>query len=165
MSDQPATTQVRLLRYTEADSKRANKEWKATCGPHSIAAACGITLEDVRAAMVRAGVNYRGWMSPTQVLNTLHALCTFPRSIQSNLKTMDLCNGINRVQWEGKWLNPGVPARIAYFHTHLVAHFDGLVLCTGCLVAEWVPVDAWREFHLKGNPPSPFHITHHWTLG
>ena len=150
-----------ILRYTEADSDRANDEWKATCGPHSIAAACGKTLEDVRAAMLRAGVNYRGWMSPTQVTNTLHALGVFP-SIQSKLKTMELCDGINRVQWEGKWLNPGVPPRVAYFHTHLVAHFSGFVLCTAT-VHGWVPADEWRNFHTNVLK-SPFHITHHWTI-
>jgi hypothetical protein len=154
---------MKPLLYTEADSEAAYKEWKATCGPHSIAAACGKSLEDVRQAMVRAGVNYRGWMSPTQVMNTLIALGEF-RGVTKGLKTMDLCNGINRVQWEGKWLNPGVPARVAYFHTHLVAHFNGLVLCTACLVDTWVPVDSWRHFHLTDEPPSPFHVTHHWPI-
>ena len=154
---------ARPLLYTEADSSRAHKEWKATCGPHSIAAACSVTLDAVRDAMARAGVNYRGWMSPTQVINTLHALGVFPQ-IQSKLKTWDLCNGINRVQWEGKWLNPGVPPRVAYFHTHLVAHFDGWVLCTCCETAKWIPEWEWRHFHLNCEPRSPFHITHHWTL-
>lgn len=113
--------------------------------------------------MTTAGVNYRGWMSPTQVEKTLVALGK-NYSLTSKLKTADLCQGINRVQWEGKWLNPGVPARIAYFHTHLVAHFDGWVLCTACLVDKWIPVDEWRSFHLEVEPPCPFHITHHYTL-
>jgi hypothetical protein len=154
---------MKPLLYTEADSEAAYKEWKATCGPHSIAAACGKTLEEVRAAMVEASVNYRGWMSPTQVMNTLIALGEF-HGVTKGLKTMDLCNGISRVQWEGKWLNPGVPARVAYFHTHLVAHFNGMVLCTACLVDAWVPVDKWRHFHLNTEPPSPFHVTHHWPI-
>ncbi len=102
-------------------------------------------------------------MSPTQVTNTLIELNHF-FGRTAGLKTMDLCDGINRVQWEGKWLNPGVPARVAYFHTHLVAHFQGLVLCTACLTDKWIPVDEWRDFHLNTHPPSPFHITHHWPV-
>lgn len=149
---------MKSLRYTEADSKSALKKWKATCGPHSIAAACEKTLEEVRAAMLQAGVNYRGWMSPTQVSNTLGALGQ-RYQLTTKLRTAALCNGINRVQWEGKWLNPGVPPRIAYFHTHLVAHFNGWVLCTCCRDAEWIPAVDWAAFLPAIHP---FHITHHW---
>ena len=149
-----------MLKFTESDSERASKEWNATCGPHSIAAALGLTLEQVRPALA----NYKGWMSPTQMTEALHALDVFPKAILSRLKTMDLCEGINRVQWEGKWLNPGVPARVAYFHTHWVAHFRGWVLCTACEPAKWIPADEWRSFHLECEPRSPFHITHHYIL-
>lgn len=154
---------MKTLLFNQADSDQANKEWKATCGPHSIAAACSVPLDRVREAMIQAGVNYRGWMSPTQVANTLKALGQAYK-LTAGLKTLDLCNGINRVQWEGKWLNPGVPPRVAYFHTHLVAHFDGWVLCTACEAAEWLPANAWRHFHLKVEPVSPFHVTHHWSF-
>ncbi len=156
-------SQPRPLFYTEQDSIEANKAWKATCGPHSIAAACGITLERVRATMSLAGINYRGWMSPTQVGNTLRALGRSYK-LTSGQKTTNLCNGINRIQWEGKWLNPGVPARVAYFHTHLVAHFDGWVLCTACVTDTWIRADDWRQCLLSEPDPSPFHITHHYEL-
>jgi hypothetical protein len=152
---------MKPLKYTEEDSKRANKEWKATCGPHAIAAACEVSLEQVREGMLKAAVNYRGWMSPTQVTRTLLTLGRV-HNYASGLKTQDLCEGINRVQWEGKWLNPGVPARVAYFHTHLVAQFQGVVLCTCCINHEWVPLEDWRAF-IPG-ACYPFHITHHWTL-
>jgi hypothetical protein len=152
-----------LLRFTQEESERANEQWGATCGPHSIAAACGKTLEEVRQAMVSASVNYRGWMSPTQVTKTLLALGVM-HNLASRLKTMNLCDGINRVQWEGKWLNPGVPPRVAYFHTHIVAHFGGWVLCTGCLCAKWIRVENWKHFFLETEPLQPFHITHHFQL-
>lgn len=148
-----------LLRFTEADSDRAQKEWKATCGPHSIAAACGFTLHEVRFALA----NYKGWMSPTGMERALEVL-TVPYRRTSHLKTQELCEGINRIQWEGSWLNPGVPARIAYFHTHWVAHFGGWVLCTACLPYQWIRVESWRQFHLEDTPPTPFHITHHYAL-
>lgn len=147
------------LKFTVADSQSAHQNWKATCGPHAIAAACGLSLEEVRGAIE----NYRGWMNPTQVSNTLRNL---KRSftLQSQLKTQKLCEGINRIQWEGPWLKPGRPATEAYRHTHYVAHIQGMVLCTACLAAEWIPVDEWRKHHLETEPASPFHVTHHWRL-
>lgn len=147
------------LQFTAEQSAAANKEWKATCGPHVIAAALGITLEEVRAALE----GYKGWMSPTQVTTALNKLGSDFRLV-SGLKTMDLCDGISRIQWEGPWLDPGKPKRIAYFHTHYVAHFRGMVLCTACLPAEWIPVEGWRKHLLESEPASPFHVTHHWIL-
>jgi hypothetical protein len=148
MSDLPK------LCYSAEESERANLDWKASCGPHSIAAACGLTLEAVRPALV----NYKGWMSPTQMSQ---ALLFLGRLTQARVvKTLTLCNGINRVQWEGKWLNPGVPPRVAYFHTHWVAHCRGWVLCTACAPAEWIREDEWAEFHHSQG--RPFHITHHY---
>jgi len=145
------------LRYSGPDSQRARDEWNATCGPHSIAAACDLTLEEVRVAMT----GYKGWMSPTMVGATLAAL-NRPYSLQKGLKTTTLCEGINRIQWEGKWLDPGVPARVAYFHTHYVAHREGWVLCTALFPAIWLPVGLWKQEHDRlGNP---FHITHHYIL-
>ena len=152
-----------ILHYTKADSEAAFKEWKAQCGPHSIAAACGLKLSDVRDAIVAAGITHKGWMSPTYVSRTLDQLGR-KYTLETGLKTMALCEGINRVQWEGKWLNLGVPARVAYFHTHLVAHFGGWVLCTAYLVDLWIPAQEWQDFHLNCEPKSPFHITHHWTF-
>lgn len=119
----------------------------------------GLTLEEVRPALV----NYKGWMSPTQVIQALTTLGQ-KFTLTKGLKTQELCNGINRIQWEGKWLNPGAPPRLAYFHTHYVAHFDGWVLCTACTSWRWLPVREWMWFHLKEEPPSPFHITHHFAF-
>lgn len=148
-----------ILRFTEAESDRAHAEWKATCGPHSIAAACGLTLDEVRAALPP----YKGWMSPTMIGETLRALAR-PYTLRKGLKTQELCNGVNRIQLEGKWLDPGVPARVAYFHTHYVAHRAGWVLCTVCRAAQWIPVHVWRRVLLEGADPKPFHVTHHYHL-
>ncbi len=150
---------MKALLYSEADSDRANHEWKASCGPHSIAAACGLTLDQVRPALT----NYKGWMSPTQMLNALRTLNHFPGEIYNPLKTPKLCEGINRIQWEGKWLNPGVPPRVAYFHTHWVAHFGGMVLCTATDPATWVKEPDWRDFQVNALK-SPFHVTHHYVM-
>lgn len=144
------------LQFTEADSDRAHREWKATCGPHAIAAALGLTLDHVRQYLHE----YRGWMNPTQMTRTLLALRKIHNST-ARLKTADLCNGINRIQFEGPWLNPGVPAKAAYAHTHWVAHFDGQVFCTACSVSAWLPARHWRAVLIESD--SPFHITHHYS--
>lgn len=146
-----------VLRYTEAESDLAHEVWLASCGPHSIAAACGLNLDAVRVALPQ----FKGWMSPTMIGETLRALGR-PYILRKGLKTEGLCDGINRIQWEGKWLNPGVPARVAYFHTHYVAHRSGWVLCTACLTADWIPVHAWREVLLEKQ--MPFHVTHHYQM-
>lgn len=145
------------LRYTQDDSEKANGEWGASCGPHSLAAACGISLDDVRRAMPP----FKGWMNPTMIGETLRTLGR-SYTLRKGLKTQDLCEGINRLQWEGKWLDPGVPARVAYFHTHWVAQFNGWVLCTACLADEWLPANIWRIFVAQAN--KPFHVTHHYTI-
>jgi hypothetical protein len=147
------------LRFTLAESEAAHKAWKASCGPHSIAAACGMTLDTVRSSLE----GYKGWMNPTQVTAVLRDQRR-PFELKTQLKTDVLCEGINRIQWEGPWLKPCAPPRLAYFHTHYVAHRNGWVLCTACLSAEWIRVEDWRNHHLTVEPVSPFHITHHWIL-
>ena len=142
------------LRYTAADSEKANQDWKATCGPHSIAAALGLTLKEVRPQIPK----YKGWMSPTQMEQTLQNLkARF--SLVKELKTDELCPGINRIQWEGPWLNDPNPIK-AYFHTHWVAHFNGWVLCTAYEPALWIRTDEWRTHHCE----NPFHVTHHYII-
>lgn len=147
------------LKFNETDSQWAAKTWKASCGPHSIAAACELSLEQVRPALL----GYRGWMNPTQMEAALRALGK-PVTVTKGLKTQELCEGISRIQWEGSWLNPGVPPRVAYHHTHWVAHRRGWVLCTACLPHLWIPIKHWRHFHLNVSPPTPFHVTHHFAL-
>lgn len=142
------------LRFTADDSDAAYDQWGANCGPHSIAAACGETLVAMRTALP----DFRGFMSPTEINRALLVLCK-NANFKSRLKTKTLCNGINRIQWEGKWLNPGVPPRVAYFHTHYVAHFDGWVLCTAQVPWLWLSIEEWNRL-----TTDPWHITHHWEM-
>lgn len=78
------------------------------------------------------------------------------------LKTSALCEGINRVQWEGSWLNPGVPVAAAYHHTHWIAHSNGFVLCTATCSDMWLQVDRWAEY--LAAEKKPWHVTHHYIL-
>lgn len=150
------------LLFTEAQSQRASAEWKASCGPHSIAAACGLTLDQVKAVLPE----FQGWMAPTLMEQTL--LCLGQEfqltKLAASEKSIILCEGINRIQWEGPWLKPGVPVRAAYRHTHWVACSQGMVLCTACLPATWITWEEWVSFHFEEAPTSPFYVTHHYRL-
>lgn len=145
------------LFYSERDSLEAHDTWGASCGPHSIAAILGLSLVQVRERLV----NFRGWMSPMMVADTLRRLDA-AYTLRKGLKTRVMCNGLNRVQWEGSWLNPGVPVAAAYAHTHWIAQVDGWVLCSLIDPASWVPLEAWEREIAKTNPP--FHVTHHYRM-
>ena len=145
------------LTYTLAQSRAAFQEWKASCGPHAIAAIGRFTLDEVRDALG----NYRGWMSPTQVEDTLTVLGV-PFRRTNHLCTKALCNGLNRLQWEGPWLKPGVPEAVAYHHTHWVAHRAGWVLCTAANPACWIPLLSWFTYLEQQQPP--WHVTHHYEI-
>lgn len=145
------------LAYSRVESLKAQRDWKAACGHHSLAASLGISLELIR-SVVKAG---RAWMSPTHITEALRGL-NRRFVLTSGLCTSDLCEGINRVQFEGPWLNPGVPATAAYKETHYVAHRSGWVLCTVCCPNRWIPRDDWaREL---SSICLPFHVTHHWFI-
>lgn len=150
------------LKFDADLSSDANEEWGANCGAHSIAAVCGLPLEVIRPHIP----NFRGWMNPTQVSGTLASLGR-AFTLTKGLKTQELCTGINRVQWEGPWLEPGRPPAAAYRHTHYVAHFadpagSGWVLCTAICPWAWVHRTEWKKQTLgRGDL---WHITHHWKL-
>lgn len=145
------------LRFSFAESVVANAKWGANCGPHSLAAALGLTLDEVRLALGR----FKGWMSPTAMEDALRRL-TVDAKPAKGLRTTHLADGINRLQWEGPWLAPGVAPAHAYPHTHWVAHRAGLVLCTVVHPAQWTPVQEWTaRLAATGRP---WHVTHHYRL-
>ena len=132
-----------ILHYTAEQSDRAHEEWQATCGHHAIAAACGISLDAVRAAFPKLC----GYTSPTMLMTTLHALqrgfsVQRPGTI---LARHSPASGpaMFRIQWEGTWLNPEVPKAAAYKHTHWVAICDGWVLDPMLHTTVWYPLAVW----------------------
>lgn len=145
------------LSYSPMESHQAKTIWKASCGPHSIAAACGISLNKTRAHLD----GFRGLLNPTEIGAALQSLKQKFNTL-GRLKTQKLCEGINRVQWEGPWLDEDRPPHHAYQHTHYVAFRQGWVLCTTIASDRWVPEEEWRKT-LSDNK-KPLHITHHWEI-
>lgn len=146
-----------ILPWTPTMSEQARKAWKANCGPHSIAAALSISLDEVHAAVPE----FRGWMSPALVRLTLHEL-RVRVATATRVRVDWLCNGLNYIQWEGWWLDRGQPAREAYKHSHWVAHWDGWVLCTAVNPNTWLTLDEWKQ--RLAAMEMPWHVRAHYRL-
>jgi hypothetical protein len=130
------------LLFNAKAAEAAYAEWGANCGPMSLAAALALDLPTVRTMI--DGFEGKGYTNPTMMLRALdRAGIKYQRS--SKLKTQDLCEGINRLQWEGPWLRPGVPPAAAYGYTHWVAAAEGRVFCTATAVIGWMPRKEWER--------------------
>lgn len=163
------------LRFTEEQSEEANDTWGANCGPHSLAAILGKTLDEARVLLApKFDEKFRergyGFTNPTMMGNALaRAGQTF--KLTKNLRTDELCEGVNRIQWEGPWLKPGVPPIVAYGHTHWVACREGLVFCTAAPVYDfggsqgWLTLEQWRcliSVLCHREKFAGWHVTHHY---
>jgi hypothetical protein len=152
------------LLFDDAAFTLANGLWHVNCGPGSLAAALALDLETVRQLMPE--FEGKGYTNPTMIEQALgRAGIVFRRT--KGLVTDVLCEGINRVQWSGPWLKPGVPAGAAYQRTHWVAAAQGMVFCT-CSAIAWIPLAAWRAHMHTVCSTIPrcdgWHVTHHYAF-
>lgn len=158
------------LRFSAADANHAYEKWGANCGPGALAAALGLTLNQVRNHLI--GFYAKGYTNPTMMWDALHSLGA---EFHINAKKPVLwprC-GLARIQWEGPWTKPGVPPRVAYRHTHWVAVdsrdasnvgiFDINAMSSG----GWISLKDWSEslvpWLLKETEPKAsglWHLTH-----
>lgn len=156
---------MNYLAFTEEDSFRAHEEWDANCGPHALATGLGVTLD--RARELLPLFEGRAYTTPKMMAEAIQ-LATGSVTRLSGGKVKEFYrDGIWRVQWEGRWTQPGVPAIAAYPHTHWVTHFNGHIYCT-CCPHEWWPVDTWKRLiqvvisDMKG--VTGWHLTHCYPL-
>ena len=152
------------LAFSYIESCLANETWGANCGPHSLAAALGIGLEEARVLMpefTSRPLRSR-FTNPTMMGSALNRSGVRFTCIK-NIKSQELTDGISRVQFVGEWLNPDRHPAEAYRHTHWVAHFRGFVLCTAVNPFAWVTKEDWkRELQAEGHS---WYITHWYFLG
>ena len=117
------------IRFTAEEAAQASDAWGFNCGPGAI---CG---------------EARGYTNPTLMLNVLKAL-----SVKFSVRRGRVWPrfGLARIQWAGPWTQPGVPALVAYRHTHWVGvrslgqaiHiFDINAVRDG----GWLPVQVWSQ--------------------
>lgn len=103
--------------FTAADARAAYAEWGANCGPGAIAGLLGLTLAELRPSL--GDFESKRYTNPSlmwKILTTLKVSWRLVRPPRAWPR-----HGLARVQWEGPWSAPGVPAQAAYRHTHWVA--------------------------------------------
>lgn len=159
--------------FSADDAERAHTEWGCNCGPAALAAILEMTLDEVRPHM--GDFEGKRYTNPTLMLNTLHRLSVVFSYRGGHLGRSNWpAYGLARIQWEGPWTKPGVPARAAYRHTHWVGVngrsrddigiFDVNALGNG---SGWCPLQDWSDdivpWILKECAPRAdggWHITH-----
>lgn len=105
-----------LTLFSAEDAERAAEEWGLNCGPSALAAIGRLTLDQVRPLM--GDFESKGYTNPTLMFESLDRLGA--RWSQRRDKEWPVY-GLVRIQWTGPWTKQGVPARVAYRHTHWVA--------------------------------------------
>lgn len=134
-------------RFTIDDAVRASDEWGCNCGPSAIAAITNLTLDEVRPHL--GDFESKRYTNPTLMWAALDSVGQpWKRVGRESWPRW----GVVRVQWEGPWTKPGVPARAAYRHTHWVGActlesgkvgiFDINALSNN---SGWVSFAAWAE--------------------
>ncbi|HEY1048182.1 MAG TPA: hypothetical protein VGE39_00450, partial [Prosthecobacter sp.] len=108
---------------------------------------------------------------PKMISETLKALGKCPMQFTEN-RRMDPppanVVAILRIQWEGPWLKPGVPAKAAYTQTHYIAVVGrGLVLDTAQDANVLTPWAEWerqtdRYAVTRCKRSTGWHFTHIW---
>jgi len=158
-------------RFTLADVERAADEWGCNCGPASVAAICGLTLDEVRPHL--GDFERKHHTNPTLMWGILRSL-----GVRFSCRRYDWTRdgwptwGLARVQWEGPWTAPGVPPVVAYRFSHWVGAkmvqngvgiFDVNCLNNGsgwCSVKDWTNIVVpWiTKQYPRAN--GGWHITH-----
>ena len=155
-------------RFTIDDANRAQAEWGANCGPGSIAAVLGLTLDELRPHL--GDFEQKRYTNPTLMWDILKRLGVSWRVVRG-AQTWPAF-GLARVQWEGPWTAPGVPMRVRYRYSHWVgaATIEGAVRVfdLNCMcVGGWVSLEEWRgsvvpwllkELYPKAD--GKWHLTH-----
>lgn len=111
--------QIPRPRFTAGEALSANEDWGFNCGPAAIGAICGLTPSQIRWHM--GDIEEKGYTNPTLMKDTLARLSRrydFQWAALRDLRWPTL--GLVRIQWEGPWTQPRVPAKARYRHTHWV---------------------------------------------
>lgn len=121
------------------DVDAAYEAWGASCGPAALAAALGLDLADVRAAVSTAG-KFQGYMNITHMRNALEFLRVRYRPLRSpTLADLLSERTVICVQWSGPW--NAIP-RAAATYRHFIATTAGLIYDVN---AGWVENSDWTD--------------------
>lgn len=152
-----------VLKWDMGDSLWELDQNGLMCGPRALGSALDLSLKEVRERAKVFGVRVYKWMNPTMIESFLRANGT-RYVLRKGMRIKELCRGINRMQFEGPWLDPGVPAAEAYKHTHWLTQKDGWVFDSNVSGHTWTAVDEWWRINLRETEKRPWHITHHYCI-
>lgn len=132
-------------RFSADEAERAADVWGLNCGPSALAAILCLTLDEVRPLM--GDFEAKRYTNPTLMFQALDRAGV--RWSKRPVKQWPNY-GLARIQWTGPWMKPGVPARVAYGHTHWVGGmrsagaigvFDINMIANG---TGWASLDNWE---------------------
>ncbi len=115
--------------FSEAEAKQAYDEWGANCGPNALAFALQVPLTTVRGKI--PGFDEKGYTSPTMMKAGVEAMgkkvnpYPFPLVAAAWFAPR---LALVRVQWTGPWTAPTANPKWAYWHTHWIVCWKGIVL-------------------------------------
>ena len=162
-----------MLHFTEQQANDAADEWGFNCGPAAVAAICGLSLIELRPHL--GDFERKRYTNPTLMWEILNSLGRHWRSTTKTLGGVAWPRyGLARIQWEGPWMNPGVPMAARYRYTHWVgcsyANAGNIgIWDVNCLNngTGWVGLHEWttilvpwllKECYPKAN--GKWHLTH-----
>lgn len=108
--------------FTEEEAARASAEWGCNCGPTALAFALQMPLDPIRRAI--PDFERKRYTSPTMMKAALATLGTTYNSVEPvSVEAMFEPNrmALVRVQWTGRWTEPGANPKWAYGYTHWIA--------------------------------------------
>lgn len=163
--------------FTMDDAERANEAWGCNCGPTALAEIADLSLDEVRPLF---GSDWPGYTNPTAMRKALDAsaLRYSWDGLRKGVSTMQWPRfGLARIQWEGPWVDPKVPAGARYQQTHWVGvaptdAFDGRAIWdVNAMVftkerSGWVSLADWERVIVPAitreirRADGKWHITH-----
>ena len=139
------------VRFTLDEAQTCFDEWRFNCGPAALCAVLSVRPED--ALRVIPKFRERGYTNPRMMRVGLQALGAIIKEHCSEDGPVTLTQeapypmfGLVRIQWSGRWTNPGVPVRARYRHSHWIARCGDHAFDINCMcVGGWVPWTEWRD--------------------
>ena len=137
------------LRFTKDDAERAWQEWGFNCGPGALCAILNLTPHELRPLL--GDFEAKRYTNPTLMWKILmRCAVAFGIRFDQVYRADDpvgkttLKYGLLRVQWGGRWTNPGVPMRARYRHTHWVG-VRNMTEFFDVNAMEWLPFTVWND--------------------
>lgn len=146
---------LRVGLISEPEAEAASNAWGCNCGPAAVAAIMGMTLSEVRPFM--GEFERKSYTNPTLMWQTFDRIGRPWRKAGAVWPRF----GLARIQWEGPWMQQGVPIGARYRHTHWVGSWKTTERGHGIFDINatyngtgWCSFEHWVESLVP-------HITHH----